>query len=420
MAFPAGAGETPAMNTNIILGGGQAGSWAAVAMRQAGFAGRILLIGEEAFRPYERPPLSKAWLSEPAEPPIQHFHAEARYAELDIDFVGSRAGVAIDPIGQRVRLDDDSVHAYDKLLLATGGRARALPVPGGEHALTLRTIKDARKLRQKLAAAQRVVCVGAGVIGLEIAAAARNRGLDVTVIEAGPAPMGRSLTPEVSDFITRLHREAGATLHFDLTVEAIDAAPDGTISVICGRGFGFAADLVVAGIGMERDLDLARSAGLAIDGGIVADEFGQTSVANIHAAGDVAAFFHPLFGQRLRLESWRHAQNHGVAVGQAMAGKPTPYADIPWFWTDQHGVNLQIAGLPHLGTRTIVRPGVDWRHFVAVHLLDDGTVIGVTAANMPRDIRAGTAMIRSGLPIDAGALADAGTTLSSLIPHKAR
>lgn len=406
------------MNTNIILGAGQAGGWAAVAMRQAGFSGRILLIGDEAFQPYERPPLSKAWLLEPAEPPIQYFHAEGRYAELDIEFWGGRSAIAIDPIGQRIRLGDDSVHAYDKLLLATGGRARTLAIPGGQHAQTLRTIEDARRLRAKLATARRVVCIGAGVIGLEIAAAARQRGLDVTVIEAGPAPMGRSVTPEISDFITRLHREAGTTLHFDMAVEAIDAAPDGTLSVICGRGFGFVADLVVAGIGMERDFSLARSAGLAIDGGIKVDEFGQTSVANIHAAGDVSAFFHPIFNRYLRLESWRHAQNHGVAAGQAMAGKPTPYTDIPWFWSDQHGVNLQIAGLPHLATRTIVRPGTDWRHFVAMHLLDDDTVIGVTAANMPRDIRAGTTMIQLGLPVDADALADPRATLSSLVPRK--
>lgn len=406
------------MNTNIILGAGQTGGWAAVAMRQTGFSGRILLIGEEEFRPYERPPLSKAWLLETVEPPIQYFHAAERYAELNIEFLAGCRGIAIDPIGQRVRLDDDSVHAYDKLLLATGGRARTLAIPGGEQAATLRTVEDARRLRDALATARRVVCIGAGVIGLEIAAAARGRGLDVTVVEAGSVPMGRSVTPEISEFVTRLHREAGTTLHFDMAVEAIDAAPDGSLSVICGRGFGFAADLIVAGIGMERDFDLVRSAGLTVDDGIKVDEFGQTSVANIYAAGDIAAFYHPLFDRTLRLESWRHAQNHGVTVGQAMAGKPTPYADIPWFWSDQHGVNLQISGLPHLATRTIVRPGADWRHFVAVHLRDDNSVIGVTAANMPRDIRAGTAMIQSGLPVDADALADARATLSSLVPRK--
>ena len=406
------------MNTNIILGAGQTGGWAATAMRQAGFSGRILLIGEEIWRPYERPPLSKAWLSAPNEPPIQYFHTESRYAELGIEFVGGRTALAIDPIGQRVRLDDGATVAYDKLLFATGGKARALAVPGGEHALTLRTVEDARRLRKNLANARRVICIGAGVIGLEIAASARRAGLDVTVIEAGPTPMGRSVPPEISDFITRLHREAGTKLHFDMAVEAIDAAPDGTVSVFCGRGYGLVADLVVAGIGMERNVELARSAGVAIDGGILVDPFGQTSVANIYAAGDIAAFWHPLFDRHLRLEAWRHAQNHGVSVGQAMAGKPTPYADIPWFWTDQHGVNLQVAGLPELATRTIFRPGADWRHFTALHLLDDDTVIGVTAANTPRDIRAGTAMIQAGFPVDADALDDPRIPLASLVPRR--
>jgi 3-phenylpropionate/trans-cinnamate dioxygenase ferredoxin reductase subunit len=168
---------------------------------------------------------------------------------------------------------------------------------------------------------------------------------------------------------------------------------------------------------MERNLELARTGGLAIDNGIVVDEFGRTSVANIFAAGDVAAFHHPVFGQYLRIEAWRHAQNHGVAVGQAMAGKLTPYVDIPWFWTDQHGVNLQVAGLPALASRTVVRQGADWRHFSAFHLLDDNIVVGVTAANMPRDIRAGTAMIQARLPVDADALADPGIPLTSLIPR---
>lgn len=405
------------MDTHIILGAGQTGGWAATAMRQAGFTGRILLIGAETWRPYERPPLSKAWLVEPMEPVIPYLHAPGRYDELGIEFIGGRMAVAIDPIGQRIRLDDGATHAYDKLLFTTGGRARALPVPGGNTVLTLRTIEDARRLRQRLAAARRVICIGAGVIGLEIAAAARILGLEVTVVEAGSAAMGRSVTPEIADFITKLHREAGTTLHFDMAVEAIDTAPDGTIGLFCGRGFGLAADLVVAGIGMERNLELARTGGLAIDNGIVVDEFGRTSVANIFAAGDVAAFYHPVFGQHLRIEAWRHAQNHGVAVGQAMAGRLTPYVDIPWFWTDQHGVNLQVAGLPALSSHTVVRQGVDWRHFSAFHLLDDNTVIGVTAASAPRDIRAGTAMIQARLPVDADALADPSIPLASLIPR---
>ncbi len=340
--------------THIIIGAGQAGGWAATAMRQAGFAGRILLLGEEPWRPYERPPLSKAWLTEPEPPAVQYFHKEERYAELDIDFHPNSEVIDLDPIGQRIRLADDSVLAYDKLLLATGGRARRLSVPGAEHALTLRTIEDARAIRARLATARRVVCIGAGVIGLEIAASARKRGAEVNVLEAGPSPMGRSVTPEIAAFITDLHQGAGTELHFNMAVEAIDAAPDGTLSVFCGGGFGLSGDVVLAGVGMERSLTLARQAGVKIDGGIVVDALGRTSVANIYAAGDVAAFFHPLFGRHLRLEAWRHAQNHGVAVGQAMAGVERPYDDIPWFWTDQ--VPCQPAGRRPRGGRDTDHP----------------------------------------------------------------
>lgn len=409
--------------THIIVGAGQTGGWAATAMRQAGFTGRILLLGDEPWRPYERPPLSKAWLTDAEPTPVQYFHKPDRYGELDIEFRPNSQVVDIDPIGQRIRLADDSVLAYDRLLLATGGRARHLSVPGGEHALTLRTIEDAEAIRARLATARRVICIGAGVIGLETAASARRRGLQVTVLEAGPGAMGRSVTPEIAEFVTLLHREAGSELHFGMGVQAIDAAPDGILSVFCGGGFGVAGDLVLAGVGMERNLDLARQAGLAIDGGILVDEFTKTSVANIFAAGDVAAFFHPLFGKHLRLEAWRHAQNHGVAAGQAMAreasgeGEAKPYDDIPWFWTDQHDVNLQVAGLAADAVRTILRPGGSPHEFTALHLLEDNRVIAVTAANAPREIRAGTAMIRAGRPIDPEAAADPARTLQSMVPR---
>ncbi len=170
---------------------------------------------------------------------------------------------------------------------------------------------------------------------------------------------------------------------------------------------------MLAGVGMERNLGLARDAGLALDGGIVVDEHGATSEPGIYAAGDVAAFLHPLYGRRLRLESWRHAQNHGLAVGRAMAGDPAPYDDVPWFWTDQHGVNLQVAGLPAEAARTIVRADAD-KAFTAVHLAADGTVIGVTAANAPRDIRAGTALIRAKRRPDPAQLADPTIPLQSV------
>lgn len=408
--------------THIIIGAGQAGGWAAVAMRQAGFTGRILLIGEEPWRPYERPPLSKAMLTAEPTPEVQYFHPAEKYAQQDIELLLGVPVAALDPAAHRVRLADGRALDYDRVLLTTGGRARQLAIPGGEHVLTLRTLDDALAIRARLATARRVVCIGAGVIGLEIAASARTRGADVTVLETLAGAMGRAVSPEGARFVENLHRDAGVDVRFGLAVEQIDAverpgANSARFVVQCRHGQAFPADLVIAGIGMQRNLALAEQAGLAIDGGIVVDTLGRTSASDVFAAGDVAAFFHPLFGRHLRVESWRHAQNHGIAVGKAMAGDTTPYNDIPWFWTDQHGVNLQVAGLAAEAARTIVRVNDPRKGFVAVHLAADDSVIGVTAANAPREIRAGQALIRSRKPVDLSRVADASVPLQQLIPR---
>jgi NADPH-dependent 2,4-dienoyl-CoA reductase/sulfur reductase-like enzyme len=402
--------------THVIVGAGQAGGWAAIAMRQAGYQGRILLIGEESWRPYERPPLSKAVLTDDPEPPLQYFHPAERYAEQQIELVLGTAVTELDVSAHRLRLADGRTLDYDRALLTVGGRARQLPIHGGDKALYLRTIEEARSIRARLATARRVICIGAGVIGLEIASSARKRGCDVTVLEALPRAMGRSVSPEGAQFVETLHRDAGVTLHFGVIVDGIEASSHG-LHVACRGGGEYSGDLVIAGVGMQRNLALAEHAGLALEGGIVVDEFGRTSASEVYAAGDITAFHHPLFDRRLRLESWRHAQNHGIAVGKAICGDSTPYDDIPWFWTDQHGVNLQVAGLPADAVRTIVRASAPPTAFTAVHLAGDGSVIGVTAANNPRDIRAGQALIKARRPIDADALADASTPLQRLIPR---
>lgn len=400
--------------THIVVGAGQAGAWAAVSMRQAGFDGRILLLGEEAWRPYERPPLSKAVLTQDPEPPVLYFHPEQRYAELGVELLLGTAVVGVEPEAHRVVLADGQSLTYDKLLLTVGGAARRLPIHGGDLALYLRTLEDARTIRARLAGAPRVLCIGAGVIGLEIASSARALGCEVTVLEALPRAMGRAVSPEGAAFIEALHRDAGVTLHFGVIVDRL-AQADGGVAVTCRDGRRFEADVVVAGVGMQRNLALAEAAGLALEGAIVVDAFGRTSAPDVYAAGDVTAFPHPLFGKRLRLESWRHAQNHGIAVGKAMCGDTAPYDDVPWFWTDQHGVNLQVAGLPADAARTVVRQGGAAGSFVAVHLAEDGSVVGVTAANNPREIRAGQALIKSHKVVDAAKLPDASVPLQRLM-----
>ncbi len=401
--------------THIIVGAGQAGGWAAIAMRQAGFAGRIMLIGEERWRPYERPPLSKAMLTDDPEPPVQYFHPENRYAEQQIELLLATTVAAIEPDSHQLRLSDGQTLGYDKLLLTTGGQARRLPVYGGERALYLRTLEDAQAIRSGLAGARHVLCIGAGVIGLEIASSARKRGCAVTVLEALPRAMGRAVSTEGAAYIESLHRAAGVDLRFGIIVDRLEPAAQGGTRVSCRDGEVFDADLVVAGVGMQRNLALAEAAGLSLEGGIVVDTLGRTSAPDIYAAGDVTAFHHPLFDRRLRLEAWRHAQNHGIAVGKAMCGELVPYDDIPWFWTDQHGVNLQVAGLPADAAATVVRGNLAPPAFTAVHLDGSGCVIGVTAVNNPREIRAGQALIKSRQPIDRDALADGTVPLQRLI-----
>jgi NADPH-dependent 2,4-dienoyl-CoA reductase/sulfur reductase-like enzyme len=399
--------------THVIVGAGQAGGWAAIAMRQAGFAGRILLIGAEPWRPYERPPLSKSMLMGETEPPVLFFHDQSRYAEQSIELLLDTVVEEIDAAAQRILLGDGRRIAYDKLLIATGGRARRLSAPGNEAVHLLRTLEDSRSIRARLSSARRVVCIGAGVIGLEIASSARTRGCAVTVLEVARSAMGRCVSPEGARFVEGLHRTAGVELRFGVSIEAIAPLANGGARVICGDGE-VEADCVIAGVGMERNTELAERAGLAVEGGILVDELGGTSVPGIYSAGDVAAFLHPHYARHLRLESWRHAQNHGIAVGRSMAGDPTPYDDIPWFWTDQHGVNLQVTGMPADAVRTVVR--VDQSPaFSAVHLAADDCVVGVTAAGSPRDIRVGTALIKARRPVDPVLLADAGVPLQRLI-----
>jgi NADPH-dependent 2,4-dienoyl-CoA reductase/sulfur reductase-like enzyme len=377
-----------------------------MAMRDAGFAGRIVLIGEEDDHPYERPPLSKDALT--TTPGLAYFHPPPRYAERGVEVVLGTPVAALDPAARHVELADGRQLDYTRLLLATGGRARALPVHG--EVLTLRTANDARRIRARLALGRRVVCIGAGVIGLEVASSAKARGCVVDVIEAGPSVMGRCVSPEIAAWMAQLHRASGVTLHLGVSVTAVEPG-----RVRFGAGQEIEADCVVAGIGMERNVELAAAAGLAVDRGILVDALGRTSDPYVYAAGDVAAFWVPQLGRHMRLESWKHAQDHGIAVGRAMADAGAPYDVVPWFWTDQHGVNLQMAGTHEGAARTVLHGDPDQRRFSAWHLDDECRPVGVAGINAPRDVRAGLGLIRAGQAVDPALLADPATPLQRLL-----
>jgi 3-phenylpropionate/trans-cinnamate dioxygenase ferredoxin reductase subunit len=389
----------------VIVGAGQAGGNAAVAAREAGYEGPITLIGAEPHLPYERPPLSKEALLAATMPGPQLFFSREKLAERGI---ATRLGVralAIRAEAHEVVLSDGAVLAWEKLLIATGGRARALAVPGGEHAKLLRTYEDAAAIRARLVPGARVACIGAGVIGLEIASSARARGCAVTVIEAADGVMGRVLSAPMAAFMRARHEAAGVELRLGAAVHAIEPANEGMGRVICG-GFEVAADVVIAGIGIVRETALAESTGIVCVGAVPVDEANATSVPDVYAAGDIAEFPHPLFGRRMVLETWRHAQNHGIAAGRAMAGKPAPYDDVPWFWTDQLGINLQVAGLPREGVRVVWRGAVGEASFTAFHLDEASCLIGAEGVGAAREIRAAQALIRARKPVDAAMLAD--------------
>ncbi len=398
----------------VIVGGGQAGAHAAMSLREAGFAGSITVLAEEPHPPYDRPPLSKAMLTETPPPAPAPFHSPGKIAERGItQRLGSRVE-AIDRAAARVHLAGGGSLAYDRLLLATGGRARRLAVPGAECVLTVRTLEDAATIRPRIGPGTRVACIGAGVIGLEVATSARARGAEVTVLEAGTCCMGRSLAPEFAAWVRALHEANRVAVRFDVRIEAI--TPDG---VLCAGGL-VPADVVIAGIGITRNTALAEAACLEVDNGIVVDALCATRDPAIFAAGDVAAFWHPFYARHMRLEAWRHAMNHGIAAGRAMAGAGAAYDDIPWFWTDQHGVNLQVAGLPELGVRTVLRGDMAAPSFAAFHLDATGAVVAATGVNAAREVRAAQALIPLRRPIDAAALADPATNLQKLVAEARR
>ncbi len=395
---------------HVVVGAGQTGANAAVAMREAGFVGSILLIGEEAHKPYERPPLSKAALTEDPAPPPAWVVQDARFEALNIELRLSTKATSLDVAGKRLSLSDGSELAFDKLLFATGGRPRKLGLPGHERIHYVRTLEDAAGLRPLLVPGARVVCIGAGVIGLETAASAKHQGCDVTVLEAAPTALGRGMAPEMARWVVWLHERHGVPVHLGVQLAAVEAD-----RVTLANGRAFPADVVVAGVGMIRNTELAQAAGLEVDNGIVVDEFGRTAMPGIFAAGDVAAFWHPVLNRRLRLETWKHAQNHGIAVGRAMAGLPDEYHDVPWFWTDQHGVSMQVAGLASDAIDSVLRGDETAESFSAWHFDGAGRVVAVTGVNAARDVRVGIALIARGAVIAPSVLVDPATKLQALM-----
>jgi 3-phenylpropionate/trans-cinnamate dioxygenase ferredoxin reductase subunit len=326
-----------AAETFVIVGGGLAGATAAGELRDRGFSGRIVLVGQEPEHPYERPPMSKGYLAGSSEFADALVHEPTWYD----DNVELRLGARAEPIDLdtgEVALSDGTTVTYDRLLLATGAVPRRLGVPGGERALTLRTRRDADRLRQQISSDSRVVVIGAGWIGLEVAAMARTAGADVTLVEAADQPLRSVLGPQVGAVFADLHRDHGVQVLLSSSVEEI------TDAAVVVDGSAIPADVVVAGVGVEPDTALAERAGLTVEDGIVVDASLRTSHPDVFAAGDVASAFHPRYGRHVRVEHWANALNQGKAVAHAMLGEPVTYDRLPYFFTDQYDLGVEYTG----------------------------------------------------------------------------
>ncbi|MDE2228796.1 MAG: FAD-dependent oxidoreductase [Alphaproteobacteria bacterium] len=398
----------------LIVGAGHAGGVAAATLRQTGFTGAITLIGGEAHPPYERPPLSKELLAGAIPVEKTYLRPLAFYTENGIAFRPGETAVAIDRAAQRVELANGDTVPYDALLLTLGARARRLALPGADHprVLYLRDIVDSLALREHLNTGARIAVIGAGFIGLEAAAVARKHGAAVTVLEVQREPLQRVCAPEIGRFMATLHRRNGVNLRTGVAVVAIEEK-GGALEIRTADGETVAADIVLAGIGAQPNVELAHAAGLAVEDGIVTDEFGRTSDPNVFAAGDVTRHFNPLLGRKLRLEAWQNAQNQAMAVAKVMAGGDRPHAEVPWFWTDQYDVNLQIAGAPKRWDDLVWRGGPDDKAFT-VFAMQDGKPVAATTMNNGREMRPAREMIARGRAVDPARLADAKVKLQDL------
>jgi 3-phenylpropionate/trans-cinnamate dioxygenase ferredoxin reductase subunit len=351
----------------VIVGGGLAGAKAAETLRDEGFEGRVVLIGAEPQLPYERPPLSKSYLAGDSTLAEAQVHDDAFYVTREIELLTGIQATALDPGEHRLQLADDRELRYDRLLIATGAVPRRPPIEG--H--FLRSVADADALRAAIEEGGRLVVIGAGWIGCEVAATARGLGAEVTVIERGAAPLERVLGARLGAFFADLHRAHGVDLRTNTGVAAVEG---GGRSVRLADGSSIDCDAVLLAVGVRPATDLAEAAGLEIEDGIVADERLRTSAPDVFVAGDVASARHPRYGRRVRVEHWDNAQEQGAAAARSMLGAAEPYSKLPYFFSDQYDLGLEYVGLHDPGDELVIRGSLAEACFQAFWLAPDGTV----------------------------------------------
>jgi 3-phenylpropionate/trans-cinnamate dioxygenase ferredoxin reductase subunit len=401
------------MERIVIIGAGQAGLQAAATLRAEGFDGALTMIGEEPYPPYQRPPLSKAYLAGDFARERLFLKPDSFYGEIRCDLRLRIAAKSIDRAAKTVHLSGGTVLSYDRLLLTTGARVRKVPVPGADLAGVhyLRGIEDVDSLRPHFRKGARLVIVGGGYIGLEVAAVAVKFGLDVTVVEAADRVMARAASPQLSAFYDQEHRAHGVKFQLGAMAEAFEgSASVEAVKTNLGR---VPADFVLAGIGVMPNCEIAQEAGIVCDNGIAVDEFGASYDPDVFAAGDCTS--HPAFaGGRVRLESVQNAIDQAKHAALAMLGQKTPYREVPWFWSDQYDLKLQIAGLAHPGDVRVQRGNPEARKFSVFHLRD-GVVAAVEAVNTAPDYIIGRKLIAARVCVAPERLGDVAIPIKSFI-----
>jgi len=409
----------PTEPTYLIVGASLAGAKAAETLRSEGFGGPVILLGTETERPYERPPLSKGYLLGKEDKSVIYVHEEGWYAEHGVDLRLGVTVTAVDRAGRTVTTADGESIGYDQLLLATGASPRRLNIPGAgrEGVLYLRTVGDSERLAAAFGGGGRVVTVGAGWIGLEATAAAREAGCEVTVVEPEPTALYRAIGRELGDVFADLHREHGVQFRFGESVSELRGPrADGRVSeVITSTGDALPADIVVVGIGVVPNTGLAVDAGLEVANGVVTDAALRTSDPIICAAGDLANSYHPLLGRRARVEHWANALNSGPAAARSMLGQDVTYDPLPYFFSDQYDLGMETAGLPEPGTydQVVYRGDRAGREFIAFWLASGAVVAGmnVNVWDVSDDIQA---LIRSGKQVEPASLTDPDVPLTDV------
>jgi 3-phenylpropionate/trans-cinnamate dioxygenase ferredoxin reductase component len=404
-----------AERTFVIVGAALAGARAAETLREQGFDGRVVLVGAESVRPYERPPLSKEYLrGEGGREKVWVHEDEGFYAQHDIELLLGRTAVALDAAAHELTLDGGETLGYDRLLLTTGAEPKRLPIPGADldGVLYLRSVEDSDALRERIERGGHVVVVGAGWIGTEVAASARQKGLEVTLLDPLSVPLERVLGREVGVVFHQLHEDNGVHVLCGTGVEGFEGS--GAVErVRTSDGQTIDCDFAVVGIGVAPRVELAQEAGIDVDDGILVDELLRTSAPDVFAAGDVARAQHPLYGERIRVEHWANALNQGPAAARSMLDAGEPYARVPYFFSDQFDLGMEYSGYATSWDRVVFRGDVAAREFMAFWMTGDRVAAAMNANvwDVTADVQR---LIRDRVTVDDARLADANVPLSEL------